>query len=216
MRLLIAFLFVFTFLNASILLADDKAQVDKYGKTFENMKTNCEKGESQACADLARAYFNEKKDGKNALKYAEIACKNNNPRGCTDLAGMYMLGVEVKQDNKKAIELSTKFCDDGFIDACSNLSFIYVSSPPESFGTKDYSKGKFYSEKACSGGNPYSCGNLAKLYENGYGVIMNYDKSLSLYKKACAGGNASACNKFKLLYDKVCLTNPKKYCSKYE
>ena len=187
-----------------------------YAKNMVTLEKECNSKNYQSCADLARVYYNEKKDLKNTLKYTEIACQNNNPQGCTDLAGMYMLGVGADININRAIELSTKPCNDGFIDACGNLSYIYVTSPPEALGVKDYSKAKYYSEKACNGDNPYSCANLAQLYENGYGVMMDYDKSLSLYKKACTDGYSTACNNFKLLYDKVCLTNPKKYCSKYE
>ena len=37
------------------------------------------------------------------LKYAEIACENNNPTGYTDLGSMYMIGVGVDINTNKAI-----------------------------------------------------------------------------------------------------------------
>ncbi len=37
------------------------------------------------------------------LKYAEIACENNNPTGYTDLGSMYMIAVGVDINTNKSI-----------------------------------------------------------------------------------------------------------------
>jgi len=60
------------------------------------------------------------------------------------------------------------------------------------------------------------CNNSAVLYAEGAGILINYDKVLSLLEKACNGGSGLSCNNFKDLYNKICINNPKKFCSKYK
>ena len=54
------------------------------------------------------------------------------------------------------------------------------------------------------------------MYSEGQGATILYDKSLGLYKQTCDLGKDIGCKNFKILYDKLCITDPKKYCSKYE
>ncbi len=105
---------------------------------------------------------------------------------------------------------SKELCSKKNYSACKDVGYVYGSE------FIDYQKSYNYFKIACNGGDLVGCINLAHFHNYDTIFPKDYDKALSLYKKACDGGYDIGCNSFKDLYDKVCLTNPKKYCSKYE
>jgi len=54
--------------------------------------------------------------------------------------------------------------------------------------------------KACDGGSPFGCRNLALAYAVGNGVSQSYAQAATLYRKACNGGDAGSCSNLGLLY----------------
>ena len=108
------------------------------------------------------------------------------------------------------LKSSKELCSKKNYSACKDVGYVYGSE------FIDYKNSYNYFNIACNGGDLVGCINLAHFHNYDTIFPKDYDKSLSLYQKACDGGYDIGCNSFKDLYNKVCLTNPKKYCSKYE
>jgi len=90
-----------------------------------------------------------------------------------------------------AIKLWTQACDNGNMDGCYNLAYMYANG-----------KGTLHNEKKaaglykrnCDAGDSKACSNLGALYENGVGGIrQDFYKSSRLYAKSCNAGNVNGC-----------------------
>ena len=164
------------------------------------------------CNMLGNVYIasgDSEENNMNATKAFKKSCDQNHLESC------YMLGVTYAQSNNyaSAQELFEKNCNENHSNSCGFLGSLYF----EGKGVKkNYKKANELYSKACEGNDASSCNYLADTYANGLNVVVDYNQALGLYKKACEGGENLACLNFKDLYNKVCLTNPKKYCSKYE
>ncbi|NLK66128.1 MAG: sel1 repeat family protein [Campylobacteraceae bacterium] len=90
------------------------------------------------------------------------------------------------QNNEKALEYFTKACDIEFCVGCELKGFLLVQKGEfeEAFETFT---------KACDNNSSYSCVNLAKMYDLGYGVEQNTTIATELYMKACKLGDMGAC-----------------------
>ena len=144
------------------------------------------------------------------LENKKTLCNNKNFQACLEAGLIYSYKI-LKYD--MAHTYFDIACKNNIINGCANLSTMYILGLGVN---KDYNKAKAFSTKACDGGDAAGCNNLGYMYHNNLGIDTDYNKALSLYKRACKGNDSMGCNNFKDLYDKVCLTNPKKYCSKYE
>jgi TonB family protein len=69
------------------------------------------------------------------------------------------------------------------------------------FKQKSYTKARPLLEQACTGGFADACNNLGTLYDNGWGVTLNYSQAGAFYSKACDGGRVDACAVLGLLYE---------------
>ena len=198
-----------------------------YYPTLETNKQSCEKGNMKSCSSVADHYLSEK-DYAKALAYNNKSCNGNFMHGCAMLAHMYIWGLGVQKNDVMATKLYIRACDEGGI-VCGGAASAYSSGKGVK---KDYEQAIEYYYRDCSSGKQYACYRIAFIYETATGSVQNFDKALEFYGKMCSSkdekscgeikkhpGGATceaACGKFKKLYDKVCLTDPKKYCSKYE
>jgi len=190
MKLFITFFLFITVFNTSVLLADDKADFNKY-------KQECEKGDVEECNSLGVLYHYGEGVKQNYLmanKYYEQACDGGYAYGCFNLGNSYYTGKGMKQDRQMAIKLYTKACDGGIDDSCTNLGSMYAE-------VDDYLMASKYYSKACANEFPAACYKLGAMNANGEFVLISYDKALSFYKKECELGSDKDCNKFKIIYE---------------
>jgi TPR repeat protein len=61
------------------------------------------------------------------------------------------------------------------------------------------SKAELY-EKACNLNDARACNSLGTMYQHAEGVILNYNKAITLSSKACNLGNAKACTNLGAMY----------------
>jgi len=71
-----------------------------------------------------------------------------------------------------------------------NTSYLNSNNPKKCF---------YWYSKACAGGHPEACNNLAFLYETGGGCEINFDMALSLYEKASKLGSISGKRNYKIM-----------------
>ena len=90
---------------------------------------------------------------------------------------LYEKGQGVPANHNKAQQSYTKSINLGYAPAMFNLGSIYAQK-------KDYSKAKFWWEKAATKNVPEAQYNLATLYEKGWGVKQDPEKASLWYQRA--------------------------------
>jgi TPR repeat protein len=95
-------------------------------------------------------------------------------------------------EDKNSATNTLKRCEAGEALGCEQVALNYASG---SKGVaKNLVKAAFYYDKACKGGESYSCSSLATMYRDGEGVKKSLSKSLSYDNKACDGGSSYSCS----------------------
>ncbi|MCK5539222.1 MAG: sel1 repeat family protein, partial [Bacteroidales bacterium] len=148
------------------------------------------------CYDVADSYMKKKLYSK-AIKYAKIACDNNQEKACVILGKAYIK----KHDTRKGIEILDKTCTaSNNAIGCYTLALKYAVGGD---GIQENQKlSSKYFKKSCEKGlNATSCNFLAFNYEYSRGVKKNdglsvyyYRKSLKLFDKDCKKNNFRSCN----------------------
>ena len=190
-----------------------------YKKARKYYNEACSGGYNNACNALGVLYKKGegvKQDDSKAIKYYAKACEGNVLKSCFSLAEMYKNGTGVAINHKKAIELFDK----SIMISKDNCD----KADSDSDRTRECKTYNLYqnivafhkTEIECNQGSLDSCVTTGIDYADGKSSNQDYDKALGAFNKACEGGNNQGCTNFKNIYNSVCLTNPKKYCSKYE
>jgi TPR repeat protein len=138
----------------AFLKADATAQTAAY-------KKGCDKGQLEACSDLARAYqdgIGVDKDVKKAFELVERGCNRGHATSCGRLGVFYLEGTpDVKQDAKKGAGLLKESCDDGDSLACSNYGVCLLTGTGVD---KDASSAGPYLKRGCAAGIKDACDHL--------------------------------------------------------
>ncbi len=171
-----------------------------YEKT-SNMLNNGLIPEKYNYLSIKKLYFN--------LEDKKNTCTKGDAKACFDTGIIYTDNIS---NYEKSVSYFDIACNKNIFKSCTVLNHLYIIVPK----LRDYKKAKEFATKACDGGDATGCNNLGYMYHNNLGIDADYDKALGLYKRACKGNDSMGCDNFKDLYSKVCLTDPKKYCSKYE
>ena len=148
----------------------------------------------------AHAFWGFKCDGAKALKYLEMAERQNHLKTYHVRAGMYENGVGLPNDPKKMMEClemgmkrGSRVCrelyavrliagqggDDRRAEGCAILQRILASGEAENTG--------------------YCLANLGFAYEHGYGVEKDIDKAAECYRQGIAHGNRYSQERLKAL-----------------
>jgi TPR repeat protein len=148
----------------------------------------------------AHAFWGFKCDGAKALKYLEMAERQNHLKTYHVRAGMYENGVGLPNDPKKMMEClemgmkrGSRVCrelyavrliagqggDDRRAEGCAILQRILASGEAENAG--------------------YCLANLGFAYEHGYGVEKDIDKAAECYRQGIAHGNRYSQERLKAL-----------------
>ncbi len=193
------------------------------GKKFFDLA--CQGGEYWSCLKMAGIYLGAKsltqKNYNEARKYAKLACDHKIGNGCEILDYMYKNGEGVEKNtqlSKIYFEKSIKYFYQNCESAMSEIKYkkdlwreyayeclaIGIIYQMDKRVTKDYSKVRYYLDRACELGDPDGCEFLADIYERGEGDKKTDNKKAGeYYQKACDLGNKSLCKQASQLIGKA-------------
>jgi hypothetical protein len=123
----------------------------------------------------------------------------SDPASCADLALMYVSGVGVTKDLKKAVELYLRACDLGSSVGCDQAGMRLEDGLG---ATKDEAKAVSLYQKACDLAKPDACTNLARMLANGWGVAKDDGKAVDALTRACNLGDPGGCSNLGFFYVK--------------
>ncbi|WP_299085658.1 tetratricopeptide repeat protein [uncultured Campylobacter sp.] len=172
------------------------------GENFSENKKECESGSVDTCLSYGIKYLFGtymtssdyiRRDYIKAKFFLEKACKKDNVKkedkfdvreAYFCLGYMYLRGLGVEKDDKKAFELFNTAYDGKLEEVYYRLGYIYFEGDRRDIYRtipKDEEKGSEYYKKSCDGGYPYACNDIAKiLYQYEYN-----DEAAQYYKKTC-------------------------------
>lgn len=130
---------------------------------------------------LLGEYYREKSDYKKAIEHFKYAALNNDPIGQLELAGCYLLGQGVKQNDAQALHWMTKSADQGHAYAQNNLGRSYYNGE---FTPQNIELAIKYLTLAADQGMPGAMIFLARCYATGEAIQQNFKKAFSLYLRA--------------------------------
>jgi len=140
--------------------------------------------------NLGNAYSSNKQY-KNAIYWYKKAIKSGYKDAYFSLAYAY----DILGNTKNAIKWYKKSANtNGEVVAMYNLGILYNNQ-------RDYSKAKYWYEKASKKGYASAIGNLAVMYDNGDGVVEDNYKAFNLYLRAAKLGNKIAMNNLATMYE---------------
>lgn len=122
------------------------------------------------------------KDPTQAYQFYKTAALKGVPVAFVNVAGCYFFGEGTAIDIVKAKEWFHKGADYGYMEAQSNLGYIYLDE-------KDYENALYWYTKAAENGSAYAYEILGYLYENGLGVEKNETKANEFYTISYKKGN---------------------------
>jgi TPR repeat protein len=155
-------------------------------------RRHCDDGMGLACHRLALLLENDKKDGANALRYAEQACSLKIADACNTAGFIYYTAQKgVIKDMARAAEFYAKGCELGGALACSNQAELYR------YGivvAKDHAKAYELYKKSCASNEPAGCtGEAYYLGTGGGGATKELKRAIELDRLACEAGSSEAC-----------------------
>lgn len=166
----------------------------------------CDPAQAFDCTRKGRAFLFGKgvaKDSIKAHQAYEFGCQGGNLNACAALGGLLMGSGADMQAGRGAY---LKACEGGYPFACVQFANGFLLGHGVD---QDYAKAKAYLERACNDmrphpkpplpwevpvGQAYACDNLGVMYENGWGVQVDWLRAHSLAAFACENGWASGCN----------------------
>jgi hypothetical protein len=149
----------------------------------------------------------------------------DNNLNCYDLGSIYKKGLNVEQDDFKALTYWQKACDLNNINGCISLATIYTDA--KTIKGQDYwrldaqihldkacslditraifddCKATEHYQKTCNSGNSYSCSILGRFHKKSEStnVLRNNFKALKYFKKACDLDNNTGCYDLGTMYE---------------
>lgn len=168
-----------------------KAESDK--QELAAQKSDCEAGDSEACAELALNYFSGasvEKDLKLAQEFYARACDLDSMKGCFGAAYIFDYG-KLETDNRaeKIIGLYKKACIGGFINACANWSNAALKIDQK----RDAELIGEHLQRACDQNDGIACTTLGNRYFLGQGFDTDFPKAIALYDAGCRLDNVLSC-----------------------
>lgn len=168
-------------------------------------------------------------DGPKAQYYQKV-CADGGGEACFTLAVLYSLGVGVKKDESKFLELLQRSCSLGFGASCNRIGVFHANRKdiPKAIlfyqnacdlkdgrgcanlgatydmpgAVQDYAKAQNALLKACDLGDAEGYTYLAFMYANAHGVRLDDAKAAELYEKACDLGSMLGCRNLGIKYSK--------------
>jgi TPR repeat protein len=143
-------------------------------------------------------YYDNQKDGKNAIKYYELSSTSEHPGALNNLAVCYRNGNYVTKNVATGIMLYQMSARLGDAMAKNTLAILYEQGQGV---VQDMQRAFVLYQESALAGNYSALNNLAICYKHGFGVGVNQDIAAELYTLSAGGGNREAKKNLLHLYD---------------
>ena len=157
----------------------------------------CEKGNSESCANLGVARLKANQDIPNATKLLEKACAAGVGIGCNGLGVVAAKGMGRAPDFAEAMKQYLHACELGYIRACYNVAWAHAEGQGVA---KDKDKAEPIYDRACAGGMGLACMNLGVILMDKKGAGRDTARAAKLFDRACNGGEGQACANLAVAY----------------
>jgi hypothetical protein len=118
-----------------------------------------------------------------------MECKKGNASACNGLGALYTFGYSVKQNSTKAHKFYKKACELKSGDGCYNAAESFIEE-------KKYQEAIPYFIQGCDLNHTQSCSSIAKLFEYGKGIKLDYKEAKKYHKKACELQEKESCKTY--------------------
>ena len=174
----------------------------KYSAEIESLKSQAERGDFQAQADLAEKFRTGDGVAVNhfeALKWAKLSSAGGNALGDFIVGKMYSRGEGVvSKDYAEAASWYRKAAEKGLDRAQFELGVYYF----EGMGVpKDYTEAIKWYRKAAKQNYGKALFNLGHMYLQGFGVPQNYREAFLLFQNAAQQGINIAFGQLGAMYE---------------
>lgn len=125
--------------------------------------------------------------------FAFIGCDQPNTTGARQIGTLSSTPTtELNENNKNQIANLDRACEmNKDVNACMSVANML-------FANKQYSEAAGAYDQICSGLQHIpACLQLAKMFEDGLGVVKNTSIAKDIYEKACYSGDKPSCSKMK-------------------
>lgn len=170
-----------------------------YEKAFQYFELSAKQDNPDALCKIGYFYENGyscRKDFHKAKDFYEKSAKHNYPLALNYLGMIFIQGTGIAIDHKKGVQYLEQAEKLNCPEACVNLGYFY------NFKSKnlDYSKGRYYYEKAIQLGSITAFLYMGNLYFFGVGVQQDFLQAKEWYEKAAEHDDADAFNVIGHLY----------------
>ncbi|QKF91640.1 tetratricopeptide repeat protein [Campylobacter sp. CCUG 57310] len=169
-----------------------------HAKASFYMHKACDMNLGDGCWNLGYLYsygLGVKKDENRAFELYKRSCELRYGVGCEALA----LAYKDKKDEANYFKYLNLACQNGHVDSCSNIGYMYERGSGAQFNLLEAMK--FY-DMACKGEDQLACYALGYIYEKGAeGIVAKPKEALRLYERACELGEKHSCDEAKRLKD---------------
>ena len=159
--------------------------------TFKDDLRKAKHGDIEAQYRVAKVYYEEEKNHKEAMKWYRKAAEHGNANAQYNLGLFYAEGQVVEQDIMEAIKWYRKAAEQGNANAQYNLGLYYAEGQVVK---QDFMEAVKWYRKAAEHGNANAQYNLGLYYAEGQVVEQDFMKAVKWYRKAADQGNAAAQN----------------------
>jgi TPR repeat protein len=158
------------------------------------LKRGCDRGDGDACRNLALGYARGNRDvAKNletATRLNERACNAGVAPSCYDLAQQREARPDEQADLEAAAAFYGKACDADQALGCNELAARYEHGT--GVAKSPAMAARLY-KQACDRGRGEACRNLAVQYDRGNAVGFDAARAAHFYQRACDREDAFAC-----------------------
>ncbi len=177
----------------ALLYASTKSGFQNLEKAVGYFHKGCDAGVAKSCRDAGLLYASAKTGMQNLTKavgYFQKSCEAGHARSCIEAGLLYLDDKSViRRDNRRALELMTRSCGLGEMEACFIQGSLLLSTPD--LQANLVTALELY-WKACEGNYGKACFTLAE-----FAAIAHDPQSTKrLYMQACIYGAPEACKKF--------------------
>lgn len=173
---------------------EDNASVSQSNASQISASQNgsCEDAaEIAAMVDRAHQIFKERRQDQFSLavQLYQDACKAGSNRAKYNLGSLYMSGLAVPKDYRKALALFEEAASAGDFDAMFNIAYIYDRG---FLGEQDMQNARLWYERAAQAGSGRAQYDMGAIYEHGRGVPIDLTLARYWYEQAVNSGVARA------------------------
>ena len=160
-----------------------------YATALKEAQPLAEQGNAEAQNLMGQLYDTgrisiESQRWKEAARWYRRAADQNYAPALNTLGGRYTMGLGVPINVKMSVELVRKASDQNYAPAQFSLGLLLMK--------KDSKKSLELINKAADQNNTSAMRHLGLLYEQGYGVKIDYEKAKEWYQKAADLGDTNA------------------------